>query len=55
MASLEEIIAQISEEDYLHDPIQFIIDSDLRIVSIPGRGVVAGVVGDKTLIASIFR
>lgn len=49
MASLEEIIAQISEEDYLHDPIQFIIDSDLRIVSIPGRGVVAGVVGDKNI------
>lgn len=49
MATLDEVIAQISEEDYLHDPIQFIIDSDLRIVSIPGRGVVAGVVGDKNI------
>ena len=49
MATLDEVIAQTSEEDYLHDPIQFIIDSDLRIVSIPGRGVVAGVVGDKNI------
>lgn len=49
MATLDEVIAQISEEDYLHDPIQFIIDSDLRIVSIPGRGVVAGVVGDENI------
>ena len=28
MATLDEVIAQISEEDYLHDPIQFIIDSE---------------------------
>lgn len=49
MATLEEVIAQTSEEDYFSDPIQFIIDSDLRIVSIPDRGVVAGVVGDKNV------
>lgn len=49
MATLDEVIAQTSEEDYLHDPIQFIIDSDLRIVSIPDNGVVAGVVGDKNV------
>ena len=31
MATLDEVISQMSEEDYLHDPIQFIIDSDLII------------------------
>ena len=49
MATLDEVISQMSEEDYLSDPIQFIIDSDLRIVSVPDRGVVAGVVGDKNV------
>lgn len=36
-------------DDYIHDPIQFVIDSDLRVISIPGKGVVAGVVGDKNV------
>lgn len=49
MATLDEVISQMSEEDYFSDPIQFIIDNDLRIVSIPDRGVVAGVVGDKNV------
>lgn len=51
MASLDELLQQTSAsesaQDYLHDPIQFIIDSDLRLVAISERGVVAGVVGDK--------
>lgn len=49
MATLDEVISKMSEEDYFSDSIQFIIDSDLRIVSIPDRGVVAGVVGDKNV------
>lgn len=49
MATLDEVISQMSEEDYFIDPIQFIIDSDLRIISVPDRGVVAGVVGDKNV------
>lgn len=49
MATLDEVISQMSEEDYFSDPIQFIIDSDLRIISVPDRGVVAGVVGDKNV------
>ena len=49
MATLDEVISQMSEEDYYNDPIQFVIDSDLRIISIPRRGVVAGVVGDKNV------
>lgn len=49
MATLDEVISQMSEEDYFSDPIQFIIDNNLRIVSVPDRGVVAGVVGDKNV------
>lgn len=49
MATLDEVISQMSEEDYFSDPIQFVIDNDLRIVSVPDRGVVAGVVGDKNV------
>lgn len=49
MATLDEVISQMSEEDYFSDPIQFVIDSDLRVISIPGKGVVAGVVGDKNI------
>lgn len=49
MATLDEVISQMSEEDYFSDPIQFVIDNDLRIISIPRKGVVAGVVGDKNV------
>ena len=35
--------------DYIHDPVQFIIDSDLRVISVDERGVIAGVVGDKNV------
>lgn len=52
MPSLDEVLATLSadvapEADYLHDHIQFEIDEDLRIITIPDDGVVAGVVGDK--------
>lgn len=52
MPSLDEVLATLSvdvapEADYLHDHIQFEINEDLRIISIPADGVVAGVVGDK--------
>lgn len=49
MATIDEVINQMSEEDYTDDSIQFVIDNDLRIISIPDRGVVAGVVGDKNV------
>lgn len=40
MATLDEVISQMSEEDYFSDQIQFIIDSNLRIVSVPDFCVV---------------
>lgn len=49
MATLDEVILQASNQEYLHDDIQFIIDNDLRIISIPDRGIVAGVTGDKNV------
>ena len=53
MASLEEVLNASSASDpindYIHDPVQFIIDEDLRVISVDERGVVAGVVGDKNV------
>lgn len=49
MATLDEVVTEILGDDYIHDSIQFVIDSDLRVISIPGKGVVAGVVGDKNV------
>lgn len=49
MTTVEEVIAKVKAtgREYIHDTIQFLIDNDLRIVSIPSKGIVAGVVGDK--------
>lgn len=49
MTTVEEVIAKAKAtgREYIHDTIQFLIDNDLRIVSIPSKGIVAGVVGDK--------
>ena len=49
MSALNEIIDAVSAGDYFEDPIQFIIDSDRRIISVPEIGAVAGVIGDKNV------
>lgn len=49
MATLNEVIDAVSSGNYLDDPIQFIIDNDRRIISVPELGVVAGVIGDKNV------
>lgn len=49
MATLEEVFNSMSDSDYIHDHVQFIIDKNLRIISIPSEGTVAGVVGDKNV------
>lgn len=49
MTSIDELIETMSVEDYTNDNIQFIIDEDLRTVTIPSKGVIAGVVGDKNI------
>lgn len=47
MASIEETLNAMSDTDYLHDKIQFLINEDLRTIAIPANGVVLGVQGDK--------
>ena len=48
MATLEEVLAEV-RDDYLYDPIQFVIDENLRTISVPSNGVVFGVVEDKNV------
>ena len=49
MASVADILEALSNKEYLYDHIQFVIDNDLRTVTIPADGVVAGVVGDRNV------
>lgn len=49
MPTLSEVIDAVSSGDYFDDQIQFIIDNDRRIISVPEIGVVAGVIGDKNV------
>lgn len=45
----------MADIDYLHDEIQFDIDENLRIISIPPKGVVIGVCGDNDTNRVNFR
>lgn len=47
MDNIDELLANAEEIDYLADDIQFLIDENLRTVTIPPDGVVLGVEGDK--------
>lgn len=49
MATVEEVLSVLADIDYLHDNIQFVIDENLRIVSVPTNGNVIGVVGDHNV------
>ena len=49
MATVEEVLADTSQLDYLDDDIQYVIDEDLRTITIPRDGVVLGVQGDKNI------
>ena len=55
MASAEEVIYKLLSKDYIHDDVHFVIDSNLRIISIPSTGVIAGVVGDKNVNRATFQ
>ena len=49
MPTVDELLDDATgiEPAYLNDDIQYIIDENLRTVTIPGNGVVLGVKGDK--------
>lgn len=49
MANLEEVLSDLPKEDYLLDDVQYIIDENLRTITIPEDGVVLGVIGDKNV------
>lgn len=49
MSALDELLNSMSDEDYLEDDVQFLIDKDLRTITIPQKGVVLGVVGDRNV------
>lgn len=55
MVSVEETLSNMSDIDYLHDEIQFDIDENLRIISIPPKGIVIGVCGDDDVNRINFR
>ena len=38
-----------TEVDYLHDPIQYVIDNELRVMDLTDNGTVLGVQGDKNV------
>lgn len=48
MATVEEVLNSM-DSTYIHDDIEFEIDKDLRVISVPARGVILGVVGDKNI------
>lgn len=47
MASTEEVLSTLLADDYIHSSIQFLIDENMRTVTVPPEGVVLGVTGDK--------
>lgn len=47
MASTEEVLSTLLADDYIHSSIQFLIDENMRTITVPPEGVVLGVTGDK--------
>lgn len=55
MASVEEVLAAMVEPNRDEEELCFVIDKDLRLISVPERGVVLGVEGDKDVNRVRFR
>lgn len=57
MANIDEAFSALSDvrSVSVNENVDFVIDSYLRIISIPGRGVVLGVEGDKDVNRVTFR
>lgn len=50
LATVEEVLQTMTDDDIVYDdnyPAQFLIDNDLRIITVPSDGVVLGVENDK--------
>ena len=47
MASVEDVLASMAEPNREEEELCFVIDKDFRLISVPERGTVLGVEGDK--------
>lgn len=55
MASVEDVLANMAEPNREEEELCFVIDEHLRIITVPERGVVLGVEGDKDVNRVRFR
>lgn len=55
MAGVEEVLAGMEEVDREEEELCFVIDKDFRLISVPERGTVLGVEGDKDVNLVRFR
>lgn len=58
LATVEEVLQTMTDDDIVYDdnyPAQFLIDNDLRIITVPSDGVVLGVENDKDVNLVKFR
>ena len=55
MASLDEVLSSMEDMDGEDDALDFLIDENLRVISVPEQGVVLGVEGDKNVNRVRFR
>lgn len=55
MASVEEVLATMVEPNRDEEELCFVIDKDFRLISVPERGIVLGVEGDKDVNLVRFR
>ena len=53
--NVDEVLAKIDTLDTNEEEIQYIIDENLRVISIPPLGVVLGVEGDKDVNSAKFK
>lgn len=55
MMNVDEVLAKMDAPDSSKEEIQYIIDENLRVISIPPLGVVLGVEGDKDVNSAKFK
>lgn len=55
MASLDEVLSSMEDMGGENDALDFLIDENLRVISVPEQGVVLGVEGDKDVNRVRFR
>lgn len=55
MASVEDVLASMAEPNREEEELCFVIDKDFRLISVPERGTVLGVEGDKDVNLVRFR